>query len=61
VKKHVNYRLSEESLRLLGHMAKRRGLTQTAMIELLIHLQAEREEQESKAKQPVKPRGKELK
>lgn len=42
-KKATSYRLSPEALRLLGLLAQKGGVTQTAVLETLIRKEAKRE------------------
>lgn len=49
-KKLVAWRLTEECIALLQNMADKRGVSQAAIIEMLVRQEAEREEEERQLK-----------
>lgn len=42
MKRPKNFRLSEESIRILGELSRRLGINQTAVIEFILHSYAEK-------------------
>lgn len=49
-KKLVSWRLTEDAIELLANMAERRGVSQAAIIEILVRQEDEREKEERQLK-----------
>jgi Ribbon-helix-helix protein, copG family len=54
MKKNATFRLSEEAMRLLATLAQRRGISRTAVLEMLIREAARRDEREEGQEQRTK-------
>jgi 5-methylcytosine-specific restriction endonuclease McrA len=55
MKRPTNFRLSEEAFELLEHLSEIKGISKTAILEMLIRESSERQSAREKPKQPHRP------